>query len=301
MAHIDFSGKDVNTFHTWYLDGDEYIFTEYTANNAIFGDTDSAGFLIEDKVRGESVDDIVLLADTIGELTNKAFPGFCMHAFNCPESRKHSIQTDREVVSDRSLFLSKKRYIMHLVDVEGSRVDKLKIMGVELKKSDTSKAIKDMLRVLVNHILDGHREDDILAAIQEMKKDFKKISPHDIAKPMSVNTLKKCEDSYRMTGSMKGFPYQVRAAMFWNSNCGPNDRRIMPGDKIRLLYIKNKKSKYIAFPVDMITMPEWFNEIIIDYDKEWDNANKKIESYLSSIGLDVAGRKAAIRDKLFGF
>lgn len=243
----------------------------------------------------------VEIADRIGELTNKAFPDFCMHAFNCPEERKHTIRTDREVVSDKSLFLSKKRYIMHIVDSEGHRVDKLKIMGVELKKSDTSKAVKDMLFTLVNHILDGYDEDAILTKIQEMKEWFRTLPPHDIAKPMSVKTLKKCEDSFKMTGSTKGFPYQVRAAMFWNRKCGNGDRRIMPGDKIRLLYIKNKECKYIGFPVDLTTLPDWFDDFIIDYDTEWEKANTKIESYLSSVGLDVSGRKAAIRQDLFGF
>lgn len=299
--HKDFNGEKPNTFYTWYLKDGEYVFTEYTANNAIFGDTDSAGFLLEDRVRGEDIDDIIFVADTIGELTNKAFPDFCMHAFNCPEERKHTIQTDREVVSDKSLFLSKKRYIMHIVDSEGQRVDKLKIMGVELKKSDTSKAIKALLMELVLAILDGKTETELLPLIKEMKIRFKNFPPSEIAKPINVKTLKKCQDMYETTGDMKGFPYQVRAAMFWNSLCGKTDKTIVPGDKVGLLYIKHPKSKYIAFPIDMTTFPEWFSELQVDYETEWTKAHNKLESYLASIGLDIQGRKDSIKQELFGF
>lgn len=293
-----------NTCWCWVQDDDgNYSWEKAVINNAVAGDTDSI-MLTMKSLFDNDFDDIDLavdVADAIGSIANDSFPDFCKHAFNCPDVRNDAIKTDREVVSDKSLFLSKKRYIMHMVDSEGTRIDKHKIMGVEIKKSDTSRALKDMLLRVVHFILDDVDEDEVLDKIESMKSWFKKLPPYEIAKPMSVKTLKGCEDSYRITGSMKGFPYQVRAAMYWNAKCGPNDKRIMPGDKVRLLYIRGRESKYIAFPVDMVTMPDWFNEIVVDYDTEWEKANKKIESYLSSVGMDVAGRKAAIRNNLFGF
>lgn len=275
----------------------------YTAiNNAIAGDTDSIMLSFPQSIVGDLDTDLAVeIADTIGELTNKAFPDFCIHAFNAPSDRASIIQTDREVVSDKSLFLSKKRYIMHIVDSEGQRVDKLKIMGVELKKSDTSKAIKTLLMELVLAILDGKTETELLPLIKEMKIRFKNFSPSEIAKPINVKTLKKCQDMYDTTGDMKGFPYQVRAAMFWNSLCGKTDKTIVPGDKVGLLYIKHPKSKYIAFPIDMTTFPEWFSELQVDYETEWTKAHNKLESYLASIGLDIQGRKDSIKQELFGF
>lgn len=293
-----------NTCWCWvqYEDG-SYNWEESSINNAIAGDTDSI-MLSMKLLFPDDFDDVDLaieVADTVGDLTNGSFPDFCKHAFNCPDDRASIMGAAREVVSDKSLFVSKKRYAMHVVDSEGQRVDKMKIMGLEVKKSDTSIILKEMLYKLIDLILDGYDADQIVEEIDKMKKEFYSLEPHKISKPISVKTLKKCEDSFRMTGSTKGFPYQVRAAMHWNAKCGPNDKRIMPGDKVRLLYIRGRESKYIAFPVDMVTMPDWFNEIVVDYDTEWEKANKKIESYLSSVGMDVAGRKAAIRNNLFGF
>lgn len=276
----------------------EIVFGRRHLPNVIAGDSDSVYVTIG---VDSDVQDSVDIADYVCDQVNNKYPKFLEAAFNCPPERNDSMWSEREVVSDKSLFLSKKRYIMHIVDSEGQRVDKLKIMGVELKKSDTSKAIKTLLMELVLAILDGETETELLPLIKEMKIGFKNFPPSEIAKPINVKTLKKCQDMYDTTGDMKGFPYQVRAAMFWNSLCGKTDKTIVPGDKVGLLYIKHPKSKYIAFPIDMTTFPEWFSELQVDYETEWTKANNKLESYLASIGLDIQGRKDSIKQELFGF
>jgi len=305
--HEDFipSQKNPNTCWCWVQnDNGEYVWAQSVINNAIAGDTDSIMISMKD-ILPEGFDDIDLaveIADAVGELTNESFADFCKHAFNCPEDRKTIMGAAREVVSDKSLFVSKKRYAMHVVDNEGKRVDKMKIMGLEIKKSDTSAVLKDMLLGLIHFILDGYGVDQINEEIRKMKEAFFKLDAHSISKPINVKTLKKCNDMYEMTGDMKGFPYQVRAAMFWNLKAGDHDKKIVPGDKVRLLYIKNKESKYIAFPVDTMTFPQWFtDDIIIDYNTEWEKAYAKIENYLKSVGMDIASRKEAIRNDLFGF
>lgn len=249
----------------------------------------------------QNADEAVAIADEIGAITNSEFPSFMKHAFNCPDERLDSIQTDREVVSDKALFLSKKRYIMHIINNEGTPCDKLKIMGVELKKSDTPIAVKNILSKLVNEILDGKTGSELLSVVDLMKRDYAKNTFREIARPISCKGLKKYQDKLDETGSDKGIPYQVRAAMFYNSMCGPSDKQIMPGDKIGVVYIKNPKSKYVAFPIDINEMPEFMGKLVVDWETQWDKTFKKIENYLSSIGMDIKSRKADIRRNLFGF
>lgn len=248
-----------------------------------------------------STDDVCMLADGIAGLTNEAFPDFVKFAFNTPEERKHKIQTDREIVSDKSLFLTKKRYIMHVVNDEGKPADKLKNMGTEMKKSDTPPAVKDMLAELVDIILDGKTIEDAKIRIKEMKREYQDRELREIARPMSVKGLKKYEQMIEETGSDKGTPYNVRAAMFYNSQCENRHKKIVPGDKIGILYIKNPKSKYIAFPIDINQFPEFMDDIMVDYDMMWDKAYKKIVSYMSSMGWDVESQKKEQRKSLFGF
>ena len=163
--YVDF--EDTNVVWGWTKDNDEYEFNKIYLNNAIAGDTDSVMMSLNGIVTEEDdINDIVELADTIAKKTNDSFPEFIQKAFNCPSSRKDVVTTDREIISDKSFFLTKKRYVMHVVNDEGKEVDKLKIMGVEIKKSDTPVAVKEMLMEMVNMILDD-------ADINQMKERIK--------------------------------------------------------------------------------------------------------------------------------
>lgn len=246
-------------------------------------------------------DTYIEIADEIGDIINDAFPDFIKFAFNCPVDRDQSVKTGREIVSDRSLFLSKKRYIMHVIDDEGERVDKLKIMGVEIIKSSTADIVKTMLMDTVNMILDGLEGYEILEEIQKMKERYMESDIPSIATPMSCKGIKKGQDILDQTGSLKGITWHVRAALHYNSLCGIMDKKVVPGDKVGIVYIKDPKSKYIAYPLDINEFPPFMDDVIVDWDTQWDKAFKKIESYISSVGLDIKSRKAAVRKDLFGF
>lgn len=294
---------EVNTVWTWTCIDKNYQWKLVHLKNLKYGDTDSAYVSLDSipDIDSFSIDEKVEIADTIGETVNDSFPEFCMHAFNCPAERNGIIQTARETVVDVGFFLTKKRYALHVIDDEGKRVDKVKIVGLEVKKSDTSIAVKRILNGFINMILEDKDRDSIMEYIGEMAEEFKNLPASDISTPISVNTLKECYDTLEATGSKKGFPYQVRAAMFWNDNCTPVDKKVFPGEKVGLLYINNKDSKYIAFPIDMTIFPEWFEDFVIDYDTEWEKAHKKITNYLEAMGWSSKAIKKAIREDLFGF
>lgn len=292
-----------NTVWTWVDDDDNgFRFDRIVVNNAVAGDTDSIMLSMGDLFpAGADADEVTEVADAIASMTNETFPDFVEHAFNCPKERRQSIQTDREIISDKSIFLSKKRYILHVVNDEGKKVDKLKIMGVELKKSDTPAIVKNMLSRLVDLMLDGGTMQDAHTLIKEMKDEYADAPIREIARPMSVKGLKKYNDEFEMTGKMDGFPYNVRAAMFYNKKCSKSNKPIVAGDKIGIVYIKNPESKYIGFPIEINEFPEFMNELVIDYDTQWDKAYKKLVSYMSALGWDIESRKKKKRESLFGF
>ncbi len=300
--HTDFNTE--NVIWTWQGNPDDgFRFDQIHLNNLIAGDTDSAMLSIESIFPPDAdPNEVTEIADGIAKLTNESFPDFIEHAFNCPKNRRGTVQTDREIISDKSIFLSKKRYIMHVINDEGKKVDKQKIMGVELKKSDTPVAVKDMLQELVDLMLDGKTLEDAQALIRQMKSEYEDYPIRDIARPMSVKGLKKYNDEFEMTEKMDGFPYNVRAAMFYNRNIDQRrDKKIVPGDKIGIVYIKHPKSKYIGFPIDINEFPAFMNEIVIDYEVQWDKAYTKLVSYMAALGWDLASRKKKKRESLFGF
>lgn len=298
--HTDF--EEENVVWGWVHRNGVWDFAPVHIDNAVAGDTDSIMLsmqkLVDDGFTEQ--EDLIAAADEIASMTNESFPDFIQHAFNAPADRRLTVQTDREIVSDKSFFLTKKRYIMHVINEEGKPADKLKIMGVELKRSDTSEAVKSILRRIVDIILDDGDLDDIQKAIVEEKEKFYQLGYVDIAKPTGCKTLAKYEALYNETGSMKGVPYQSAAALFYNSLCGVSDKKVMPGDKLGIVYIRHPRSKYIAFPKDEDFFPPWLDDIMIDYDTNWAKAEKKINNFLEAMEWDLPSRKHQVAQDLFG-
>ena len=299
----DFNNPDKpNSVWGWVKDGEEWKWSYEHLEFVCAGDTDSAMFNAETLFPPDSdEDDVVFVSDEIGSMVNQTFPDFCKFAFNVPDDRKDTIQTDREVVFDKALFLSKKRYIMSIVNNEGQKVNKLKIQGVEIKKSDTSKAVKEMLVELVNMILDGKEMDDVLLRIREMKVEYRELPLSDIVTPCNTKTLSKVNKTFEATGSLKGCHYSAKAAFHWNRMKTPQDQEVYAGQKVGLVYVKHKDFNCIGYPIDLQTLPDWFIQIPIDYDTMWSKANKKLTNYLASMGWDIESRKETARKELFGF
>lgn len=306
MLYEDFreDQEKPNTCWCWVQKDDgSYVWEEAWLNNAVAGDTDSAMFSLSEIFEDDydDIDTVVEVADAIGEISNESFPDFCKFAFNCPDDRTYFIKTEREVVSDKSLFLSKKRYIMHIVDNEGERANKLKIQGVELKKSDTSAAVKDMLNELVMMILDNKEMDEVVERVSQMRNEFKQRPVHEIAVPCNTKTLTKVQKGYEATGSLKGAHYSAKSAFWWNKMKTPQDQEVYAGQKVGLVYVKHPKFDSIGFPIDLETLPDWFNKIPINYDVMWEKAYKKLTNYLKAVEWDIESRRENKKKELFGF
>lgn len=221
---------------------------------------------------------------------------------NIPEERSHLIGTARETVADSGLWLSKKRYILRVKDSEGKRVNKLKMQGVQLKKSNTSHFLKKALLELVEHILDGADVDELNTIIDRQKREFIDADIYDIATPMGCATLNNATQVYELTGRFDGVHYAAKAAALWNITSSNFDTKIMAGEKIRLVYIRgNKLSTSIGFPSEARKLPEWFHrDIKVDYETMWSKAKKTINGYLKAIGFDLESRKVELSKDLFG-
>lgn len=295
--------KTPNTIWTFETDDDgNNTFEEVVCSHAISGDTDSCYCKFPNNFTSvASEDELVKAADIIASRVNDAYPSFLERAFNCPSSRNDSMVSEREIVSDATLIVTKKRYAMHVINDEGKKVDKLKIMGLEIKKADTSPIVKEILYDMVKRILAGQSRHQLKQSIEDFKQRFFESDPHDIALPCGCKTLVKAQKQLRETGSLKGIHYVSKAAVFYNSKCGPKDAKVRAGDKVGLLYIKHGESKYIGFPRDATMLPEWLDDIVVDYDTMWKKAETKITNYLKSMGWDIATINKQRRNDMFGF
>jgi DNA polymerase elongation subunit (family B) len=153
----------------------------------IYGDTDSCYFSAWPVLKKEveagrmewNADTCIALYDNIADQVNESFPAFMEQAFHCPRDMGALIKAGRETVADRGLFITKKRYAVNAIEIEGNRYDvdgmlgKTKATGLDLKRSDTPNVIQEFLLEILNKLLAGAQRDELIEHIRKFKYEFK--------------------------------------------------------------------------------------------------------------------------------
>jgi DNA polymerase elongation subunit (family B) len=295
----------------------EYGFNIYTSTSQaiIYSDTDSCYF----KTFGQNKDEAILIADTIGEQVNESFIPFMQEAFLCQPQYDVLIKAGREVVADRGIFQAKKKYILRVVNLDGKDVkpgDKkeLKVMGGEIKKSDTPKVIQKFLKETTMRILNGATYHEIETYVNQERKKFKTNTDIlSIGVSRSVNKLEMYYDDYlklEKTGIKKArLPGHVRASINFNEYLKEvGDKVSVPiksGNKIKVFYLKPNDFRFesIAVPGDIDQLPHWFTrDFIVDIKKTEEKLiDMKLESIFDPLGWQVPTPQTARNNKLISW
>jgi DNA polymerase elongation subunit (family B) len=155
----------------------------------------------------------------------------------------------------------------------GSRTKKynkpiMKVAGIEIKRSEFPKIVKDRLKIILETIL-YENFDDVYKIISDFEKEFKKLSPIDIA----LNTGVRGIETFNVDNNdfKKGTPAHVKAAITYNNyirdnNLEGNYTKIHDNDKIKYVFLK-KPNSIMAESIGFIK--RFPNELIkyIDYDR----------------------------------
>lgn len=302
----------------------------FFANNLLVHNTDSV-YATMDWYMGElgmdkTPENAVKLADQIGETLNDGMPEFLAGAFMISEDRGKIVEAGREVVAPRGLFKDKKkRYALHVTDIEGKTTDKMKIMGMETRRSDTPKFIQGFLETcLTNVVRDGAGFEDIRRLVEEFRGDFNDMDPWRRGSPGRVKNLSKARDQFALwqkrisNGEHDAKPPQmhvtVKAAMSTNLLMEANGEQrwdvMRDGDKVEVLYLKPNIDKIdaVAIKTGENYVPEWFKELPFDLARmEEKLIDKKLFNVLGDIlGWDFtppktyAGELTSTMDDFYG-
>lgn len=194
---------------------------------------------------------------------------------------KDVVGAKRESISDVSIWVAKKCYLMRVRDSEGTRYPlehpKIKIMGLQLIKSSTPKFTQDKITKAIDILLDGD-ERELNRYLEECEKQFRDAPLGEIAGITSVSSL-----DYDLFGKVP-VPIQSRSAILYNEYIKNNNllskyNPILPGEKIKRLYLKspNQFMKYkgkivnsdsIAFLQDEFAESELRK--VVDYDMNYE-------------------------------
>jgi hypothetical protein len=298
-----------NSHHPWFFANDILIHNSvyFTAYPSLKADIDAG--LIE-----WNNDTVVQLYDRICDIVNDSFPDFMKKAFNCPHERGTIIKAGREIVSTKSLFITKKRYAVWYYDKEGERFDvdgktgKLKAMGLDLKRADTPKFMQDFLSSILKKVLTNVDKEVILNDITEFRLLFKDRPGWEKGTPKRVNNLSKFETLLDEKGKVT-MPGHVRASLNWNTlrriNNDKYSMQILDGFKVIVCKLKSNLMGFtsIAYPVDEPRLPYWFKELPFDHTTmESTIIDKKLDNLIGILQWDIQSTtRANTFEQLFTF
>ena len=281
---------------------------DHVGEAIIYGDTDSTYFSAWPAIRTEvaegrmtwSKEMCVQLYDSIAEQVNDGFPTFMEQAFHCPRSAGELIRAGRELVAERGLFITKKRYAVLIYDLEGHRLDvkgkpgKIKAMGLDLKRSDTPKVIQDFLYEVLESVLSGAERDAVIERIRKFKYEFSERPGWEKGSPKRVNNLTMYGKKEEREGRAN-MPGHVRAAINWNNlrrmNSDNYSMQIVDGMKTIVCKLRSNPLGWtsIGYPTDEQHLPQWFKELPFDdTEMEATVVDQKIDNLLSVLKWDLA-------------
>ena len=290
---------------------------DHTGETIIYGDTDSVYFTAMPAIPDDmalDMDSAIALYDRISDQVSDTFPEFMKEDFNSPINMGSVIKAGREVVGKSGIFITKKRYAIKCLDIEGYQPEggKLKVMGMDIKRSDTPEFVQDFLEEILDNCLEGMGEGEIIQMIKDFKDEFRALEPWKKGMPKRVNNLtmytaklKKQnkmptgDSLFRLTalkeeGESKMIPGHVRASINYNdmrfANSDNYSLQIMDGSKVVVCRLKNNPMGYtsIAYPTDEMHIPDWFKELPFDEEAmEEAVLDKKIQNVLGVMGWDL--------------
>ena len=287
----------------------EIITGEYNhvGKAVIYGDTDSCYFSAYNTLKKDidsgvipwTKETVIQLYDQIGEEVNNTFQQFMLDAFHVPKSRGEVIKAGREIVGSKSLFITKKRYAVLYYDKEGKRSDvdgkagKIKAMGLDLKRSDTPEFIQNFLSDVLEMVLMGKPEQEVLDAISEFRIKFKARPGWEKGSPKRANNITEYGAKEKKSGKTN-MPGHVRASINWNMLKRMYDDKysmsITDGAKVIVCKLKPNPLGFtsVAYPVDELRLPQWFKDLPFDHaEMEATIIDKKLENLIGVLKWDI--------------
>ena len=280
---------------------------DHVGKAIIYGDTDSCYFsaftTLKKDIENGSIpwtkESVIELYDQICDEVNATFTQLMLDAFHCPKSRGEVIKAGREIVGFKSLFITKKRYAVLYYDKEGKRCDtdgkpgKIKAMGLDLKRSDTPEFIQDFLSKILEMVLTGSQEQEVLEYITEFRAAFKARPGWEKGSPKRANNITSYEAKELKSGRAN-LPGHVRASINWNTlkrmYSDKYSMNIVDGAKVIVCKLKANPLEYssVAYPVDELRLPAWFKDLPFDHaEMEATIIDKKLENLIGVLNWHI--------------
>lgn len=256
----------------------------------IYIDTDSLYFS-STPILPENADPLqftIKLAQVMERGLNVYYNTLAKELFFC---NNHRIEIKGEGVSNRGIWLAKKRYALNVVwSLEDNCPPKkpLKIKGLDVVRSTFAPAFRDFMKGMLIDILDGKGKKDIDKSILEFREKLNGMPYMEVANNKAAKDISKYEaDVDYLNTFAKGTPSHVKAAITFNqllTHFGIEDKYEMmtDGEKLKYVYLTTNPLRLEAIGFRGSEDPKQIIDIIkeyIDYDALFDRELKKKLGY----------------------
>lgn len=192
------------------------------------------------KSNKEKVDFILKLCKEIEKIVNDYSLNVIQKQHFNSQEKDYTINWKQEIVCPSILLVQKKKYGCWVVNEEGKEVDKIKVTGLDIIRSETSKPIKAMLKSVMTSVLKNEDDNKIRSEIRKHITDIRNLPIEDVSANVSVNNIKKYITD---DGPIKGTPWHVKgvyAHQVLVKKFGLEDRyqEVVEGDKSKIIYLK---------------------------------------------------------------
>jgi DNA polymerase elongation subunit (family B) len=254
--------------------------TENQIDYVVASDTDSIyltlGKLVDKVCKDKDDKQVLIFLDKVVSTRLEPFIEKCfIELAEYTNAFKQRMVMKREVIANKGLWTTKKRYMLNVLDEEGITYDepKIKIMGIEAVRSSTPEVcrgkIKDAIKIIMNK-----DEDTLISFVSKFKGEFSTYEAELVSFPRSCNNLAKYGHAANIF--IKGTPIHVKGALIYNhylrmmklTNKYP---LIQEGDKIKFLLLKEPNPFKFNVVSYLTKLPKEFKlQQYIDYDLQFE-------------------------------
>jgi len=204
--------------------------------------------------------------------------------------KQHRFEMKTEAVIRSAYFRATRRYAQWITKKEGVPKEELDIKGLEFMKANFPPIFGEFFNDILKKVLKGTQKDEIDKLLLNFKAKIisDKTSIAVLGNPTSVKTLDKYIDSKAKNGEMfstikQGAPAPVKAAIKYNDlltfwKLDKQHSRIVQGDKVKWIYLKDNPYKIEALAFLDFDMPDKIADLL----NKFADRNKSFESILQS-------------------
>jgi DNA polymerase elongation subunit (family B) len=240
----------------------------------ITSDTDSIFCCFED-FDDTSIDKIHEYCDIIQNfLNNEVIIDLIKKHNHCCEAEHNFLNMKNELICLKGLFVSKKHYVIRVIEQEGKKIDEVVHVGIDTKRSDVPEKTKEFLNDLINMILkdENFSLKKITNYIKETEIDFIECLKNGDKHLSKFISFTKNLKEYKRT-----IPQHIVAMLNWNDLIYET---FQPGEKGNLFIVNgidetkapkniidnyhnkflknNRKLNVIAIPENENKLPDYF-------------------------------------------